>query len=64
VLVEAVKRNSGGKPTLRKLSARLDYQDARVELDKGAVKVILRDKWYVLRFRHWRNYIKRFKGLR
>jgi putative transposase len=34
-LVKAVKENNGSKPTLRKLSARLDYQDARVELDRG-----------------------------
>jgi len=29
-LVKAVRESSGSKPVLRKLSARLDYQDARV----------------------------------
>jgi putative transposase len=37
-LVKAVRESSGGKPVLRKLSARLDYQDARVELDRGIVE--------------------------
>jgi putative transposase len=63
-LVKATKMNGGSKPVLRKLSARLDYQDARVELDKGLVKIILRDRWYTLRLRHRREYIERFKSLR
>ena len=36
----------------------------RVELERGIVKVILRDKWYVLRLKHRREYIERFIGLR
>jgi len=63
-LVKAVKESDGGKPTLRKLSARLDYQDARVELDKGIVRIILRDKWCALKLKHRREYIERFKNLR
>jgi putative transposase len=63
-LVKAVKENDGDKPVLRKLSARLDYQDARVELDKGIVRIIIRDKWYALKLRHRREYIERFRGLR
>jgi putative transposase len=63
-LVKAVKKNNGSKPILRRLSARLDYQDARVELDKGVVKVILRDKWYALRLKHRREYMERFKSLK
>ena len=50
-LVKATRSSNGSKPVLRKFSARLDYQDAKVELDKGIVRVILRDKWYVLRLR-------------
>ncbi len=38
-VVEAVKKNNGRKPILRKLSARLDYQDARIELDRGVSKL-------------------------
>ncbi|MFZ8783680.1 MAG: RNA-guided endonuclease TnpB family protein, partial [Desulfurococcaceae archaeon] len=63
-LVKAVKESDGGKPTLRKLSARLDYQDARVKLDRGVVRIILRDKWYALKLKHRREYIERFKNLR
>jgi putative transposase len=63
-LVKAVRESSGSKPVLRKLSARLDYQDARVELDRGVVRVIIRNKWYALKLKHRREYIERFKGLR
>jgi len=63
-LVKSVRESSGGKPALRKLSARLDYQDARVELDRGVVRVIIRDKWYALKLKHKREYVERFKSLR
>ncbi|MCC6017289.1 MAG: transposase, partial [Desulfurococcaceae archaeon] len=63
-LVKAARESNGGKPTLRKFSARLDYQDARVELDKGIIRIILRDKWYTLKLKHRREYIERFRGLR
>jgi len=63
-LVKTARRASGGKPVLRKFSARLDYQDARVELDKGIIRIILRDKWYTLKLKHRREYIERVRGLR
>jgi putative transposase len=63
-LVKAVKEGDGGKPVLRKLSARLDYQDSRVELDKGIVRIIIRDRWYTLKLKHRREYIERFKNLK
>jgi len=63
-LVKAARESNGGKPVLRKFSARLDYQDARVELDKGIIRIILRDKWYTLKLKHRREYIERFRGLR
>jgi putative transposase len=63
-LVKAVKKSNGGKPVLRKLSARLDYQDARVDLDKGVVKIVLRNQWYTLRLKHRREYIGEFKNPR
>jgi len=63
-LVKAVKETGRSRPILRKLSSRLDYCDARVELDKGIVRVIIRDKWYTLRLKHREEYIERFKGLR
>ncbi|MEM0027348.1 MAG: hypothetical protein QXT53_06910 [Ignisphaera sp.] len=46
------------------MSARLDHQDAKVELDKGVVRVVLRDKRYTLRLRHRKEYIERFKNLK
>ncbi|MEM0027058.1 MAG: RNA-guided endonuclease TnpB family protein [Ignisphaera sp.] len=63
-LVKSARNSNGDKPSVRKLSARLDYQDARVELDKGVVKVVLRDKQYTLRLKHRREYIEKFKNLR
>jgi len=63
-LVKAVKESNGDKPVLRKLSARLDYQDARVELDEGFVRIIIRNRWYVLRLKHRREYVERFRGLK
>ena len=63
-LVESAKNNNGDKPRIRRLSARLDYQDAKVELDKGIVKVVLRNKHYTLKLKHRREYIERFKNLR
>ncbi|WP_252900620.1 RNA-guided endonuclease TnpB family protein [Vulcanisaeta sp. JCM 14467] len=63
-MVKSAKSNNGNKPRVRKFTARLDYQDAKVELNKGIVRIILRDRWYVLRLRHRREYIERFLGLR
>jgi len=63
-LVKAARESDGGKPILRKFSARLDHQDARVELDKRIVRIILRDQWYTLKLKHRREYIERFRDLR
>jgi putative transposase len=63
-LVKAVMECNGSKPTLKRLSARLDYQDVRVELDKGVVRIIIRDKWYILRLKHRKEYIESFRNLR
>ena len=63
-LVKASKENGGSRPTVKRLSARLDYCDARVDLKRAVVEVILRDKWYVLKLRQRREYVARFLGLR
>ncbi|MEL9998069.1 MAG: hypothetical protein QXH99_06215 [Sulfolobales archaeon] len=63
-LVKSVKENNGKKPTLKRLTARLDYQDARVNLDEGIVKISLRNNWHMLRFKHRKNYINKFKLLK
>jgi putative transposase len=62
-LIKATKKSNGNKPVLRKLSARLDYQDAKVKLDKGIIRVTLRSQWYALRFKQRKEYIDRFKAL-
>ena len=63
-IVKSARSNGGKKPQVRRFSARLDYVDARVELDKGIVRIIIRDEWYTLRLRHRREYIEKFLGLR
>ena len=63
-LIKSARKNNGSKPLIRKMSTRLDYQDVRVDIDSGVVKVILRSKWYTLKLMHRREYIERFKGLR
>jgi putative transposase len=63
-IIKSAKANNGSKPIVKKLSVRLDYQDARVDLGNGIVKVIIRDRWYTLRLRHRREYIERFINLK
>jgi len=63
-LVESAKDNRGSKPVVRRLSARLDHQDAKVDLSNRTVRIILRDKWYTLKIRHRDEYIERFKELK
>jgi len=63
-LVKSAKQSKSSKPIVKRLSARLDYQDARVDVDNHIVKIVLRDKWYTLRLKHREKYIEKFKGLR
>jgi len=63
-LVKASRENGGSRPTIRKLSARLDYQDAKVDVKQSLVEVTLRDKRYLLRLRQRREYVAKFLGLR
>jgi len=63
-LVKSAKSNGGSKPLVKKLSARLDYQDARVDLSSRIVRVILRDRWYTLRINHTIKYVEKFKDLK
>jgi len=63
-LVESAKSNRGSKPIVKKLTARLDHQDARVDLGSRIVRIIIRGRWYTLRIRHRDEYIGRFKGLK
>jgi len=63
-LVESAKSNGGSKPIVKKLTARLDHQDAKVDLNSRTVRIIIRDRWYILRIRHKDEYVERFKGLK
>jgi len=62
-LVKSAKSSKGSKPQLEKLTARLDTQDAKVDLEAGLVRIALRNDWYALRLKHRDDYIERFKGL-
>jgi len=63
-LVESAKGNGGSKPVIKRLSARLDYQDARVDLSNRTVRIVIRDRWYTLRIKHRDEYVERFRGLK
>jgi len=63
-LVESARSNGGSRPVIRRLSARLDHQDARVDLGSRTVRIILRDRWFTLRIMHRDEYVERFRGLK
>ncbi len=63
-LVKSAKANRGPKPTLRKLSARLDKYDANIDFNTWVVTVKLRNKIFKLKLLHRREYLKKFKGRR
>jgi len=59
-VVKATKRNNGCKPVLRKLTARLDYQDYKLDLNSKVLKIaVLNDKWVVLELQ-WYSYLDKF----
>jgi len=60
--VKLAKKNNGKKPILRKLSARLDQYDARVDLGNQLVILKLRSKEFKVRLLHNRDYIRKFFG--
>jgi len=63
-LVKASKENGGSRPRVKRLPARLDYCDARVDLKSAVVEIALREKRYALKLRQRREYVARFLGLR
>jgi hypothetical protein len=54
-LIKASRENDEDGPTIEKLSARLYYQDAKVDIRQGLVEVALRDKHYLLRLEQRRG---------
>jgi len=57
-------RDSGAshEPILKRLTAELNDQDARVDLKRGEVKVIFKSKgkWFLLKLKHRKEYIEKF----
>jgi len=58
-------RDSGAShvPILKRLTAEFDNQDARVDLERSEVRVIFKSKgkWFTLRLKHRKEYIKKFQ---
>ena len=61
-VVKSTKSSSGKKPVLKKLSARLDKYDAKVDLENRIVVVKLRDKVFKIKLLHRKDYITKFIG--
>ncbi len=59
-VVKATKKNKGSKPVLRKLTARLDYQDYRLDLNRKTLRIaVLNNEWVELKLQ-WYNYLDRY----
>jgi putative transposase len=59
-VVESAKNNSGSKPVLRRLTARIHPLDYRLNLSTKTVKVaVLHDRWVVLKLK-WYSYLDRY----
>jgi len=63
IVKEAIKNGTSHVPIMKRLTAEFDTQDARVNLKRGEVKVIFKSKskWFTLRLKHRKEYIKKFQ---
>lgn len=62
-VVKAVKKNNGSKPVLRKLTARLDYQDYRLNVNSKILEVaVLNNEWVELKLLWYKHLDKYFNG--
>jgi len=60
-VVKAVKKNNGSKPVLRKLTARLDYQDYRLNVNSKILEVaVLNNEWVELKLLWYKHLDKYF----
>ncbi|MCD6488477.1 MAG: hypothetical protein J7K21_04555 [Desulfurococcales archaeon] len=57
-MVKSAKRNNGKKPTLKKLSTRLDKYDASVDLENQLVTVKLRNREFKIKLLHRKDYLQ------
>jgi putative transposase len=59
-VVKSTRKNSGSKPLLKKLTARIHTLDYKLDLDKKTVKIaVLRDKWINLKLK-WYSYLDKY----
>jgi len=59
-IVKATKKNKGSKPVLKKLTARLDYQDYKLDLASKVLKIaVLNDEWVEPKLQ-WYSYPDKF----
>ena len=59
-VVKAVKKNNGSKPVLRKLTARLDHQDYKLDLNEKTLRIaVLNNEWVKLKLL-WYNYLDKY----
>jgi len=63
IVEQAIKSGAKHKPILKRLTAEFDTQDARVDLERGEVRVIFKSKgkWFTLKLKHRKEYIKKFQ---
>ena len=59
-VVRATKKNKGSKPVLRKLTARLDYQDYKLDMNNKVLEIaVLNDEWVELKLQ-WYSYLDKY----
>ncbi len=61
-IVKSARKNNGEKPVLKKLSARLDKYDARVDLENQLIIIKLRNRVFKIKPLHRRGYVRKFIG--
>jgi len=59
-VVKATKKNNGSKPILRKLTARLDYQDYKLDINSKTIRIAVLDNEWVKLELQWYDYIDRY----
>ncbi|WP_052833768.1 IS200/IS605 family accessory protein TnpB-related protein [Staphylothermus marinus] len=59
-IVKSVKKNRSRKPVLRKLTARIDYEDYRLDLKSKTLKIaVLDNEWVIVKLK-WYSYINKY----
>jgi putative transposase len=59
-VVESTRKNSGSKPVLRKLTARIHTLDYKLDLNTKTIKIaVLYDKWVELKLK-WYSYLNKY----